>query len=82
MNWELLKEKKTDLSWRIIPVAVLIITGAEARGDNNTKSSPALAGNTEPSDMMSHGGGRVDFEKVFTWIMLDLFYCSSIPLKW
>ena len=36
MNWELLKEKKTDLSWRIIPVAVLIITGGEA-GDNTPR---------------------------------------------
>ena len=56
------------MSWRIIPVAVLIITGAEARGDNNTESSPAQAGNTEPSDMMSQGGGGVDIEKVFTWV--------------
>ena len=27
-----IKRKKTDLSWRIIPVAVLIITGGEAGG--------------------------------------------------
>ena len=45
-----IKRKKTDLSWRIIPVAVLIITAGQA-GDNITPSFPAPGLgtlNTEP----------------------------------
>ena len=45
-----IKRKKTDLSWRIIPVAVLIITAGQA-GDNITPSFPApglVTLNTEP----------------------------------